>query len=40
MFHPNNEVMKFSYFVGIDVSKAILDVAFCCKENPDDFNHQ
>lgn len=32
--------MKFTWFTGIDVSKATLDVAFCHKENPDQFIHQ
>lgn len=32
--------MKFTWFTGIDVSKATLDVAFCHQENPDQFIHQ
>lgn len=29
--------MKFDWFIGIDVSKATLDVVFCHKENPEQF---
>ena len=32
--------MKVSFFVGVDVSKATLDVAFCQKETPDVMNHK
>ncbi len=32
--------MKFTWFVGIDVSKATLDAAFCHKDSPDQFTHQ
>lgn len=32
--------MKFNWFIGIDISKATLDVAFCSKENPDQFTYQ
>ena len=32
--------MKFAWFIGIDVSKATLDAAFCHKDSPDQFTHQ
>ena len=32
--------MKFTWFTGIDVSKATLDVACCQQENPNQFIHQ
>ncbi|MEQ9440968.1 MAG: transposase [Cyclobacteriaceae bacterium] len=32
--------MKASYFVGVDVSKATLDVALCQKDSPDSFAHK
>jgi transposase len=32
--------MKFTWFIGIDVSKATLDVAFCYHHNPKQFIHQ
>ncbi len=32
--------MKFNWFIGIDVSKATLDVVFCYQDNPNQFTHQ
>ena len=32
--------MKFTWFIGIDVSKATLDVAFCHQDNVKQFTHQ
>lgn len=32
--------MQFTWFTGIDVSKATLDVAFCHQNSPDQFTHQ
>lgn len=32
--------MKFTWFIGIDVSKATLDSAFCHSDNPEQFTHQ
>lgn len=32
--------MKFNWFIGIDVSKATLDITFCHKDSPKQFNHQ
>jgi transposase len=32
--------MKFTWFIGIDVSKATLDVSFCQQANPNQFIHQ
>lgn len=32
--------MKFTWFVGIDISKATLDVAYCQQDSPDQFTHQ
>ena len=32
--------MKFTWFIGIDVSKATLDVAYCHQDSPDKFTHQ
>ena len=40
MFHFNNNVMKFNWFIGIDVSKATLDAAYCHQDSPDEFTHQ
>ena len=32
--------MKFTWFIGIDVSKATLDVACCHQDNPNQFSYQ
>jgi hypothetical protein len=32
--------MKFTCFIGIDVSKATLDVACCHQDNPNQFSYQ
>ena len=40
MFHSNDKIMKFNWFIDIDVSKAPLDAAFCHKDSPDQFTHQ
>ncbi|MEK6479850.1 IS110 family transposase, partial [Catalinimonas sp. 4WD22] len=32
--------MKSTWFIGVDVSKATLDVAFCHNERPYSFIHQ
>ncbi len=32
--------MKFTWFIGIDVSKATLDAAFCHQDSPNQFTHQ
>ena len=40
MFHPKQKAMKFDWFIGIDISKATLDVAFCYQKSPDKITHQ
>lgn len=40
MFHINRKDMKFDWFIGIDVSKATLDVAFTHKDNPEQLSWQ
>ena len=40
MFHSNGKVMKFTWFIGIDVSKATLDVALGHRDSPNQLSHQ
>ena len=40
LFYPNLlSLMKFTYFIGIDISKESFDVCLCSEEQPDKFVH-